>query len=301
MNKKNKYSLLLLICLTVIAIGAGMRKEVGRQEIIPLDKRIAIINGESEYLNDKLSIKLTGNDLSHELKMNSDGYCSFDNLKNGETYTLTIRRHDLIGRLKYKPYVRKVTPDSSGVEYVVLVGASIGQGWHFDKIPERLKFPDNVIFGNRTIYEFDKGRAIASLANLPVPVSAVIIKQCSAYFPRELNKAKENVVSWIEQLAKAGIKPVLATIVPVTKGKSAKAPDKFKSLLAYNDFVRDYGRKKNIQILDLEASLRIGSKDRHMQDKYAIDDGVHLKPIAYHEALDGLVVPLLKRLKIGIN
>jgi hypothetical protein len=47
-------------------------------------------------------------------------------------------------------------------------------------------------------------------------------------------------------------------------------------------------------VLDLEKAVRISDMDHHLKNEYTQSDGLHLMKKAYDEALDGIVLPMIK-------
>ena len=290
---KTILGILSLLLLTVFCMGVSMKKDLPFQEIIPLNNGICVINA-GEWFNESLQITLFSNNKKVAGKnYDKQGICLFKGLDNGSSYTIKIGRTDLKGRLLYKKFKKKITPKK--VKYFILVGASVGRSWAFDKLTERIDFGQGVVFGNRTKYDFDKSSFISALVKTPVPVTGVIIKECAAYFPRDLEPGNKMIMTWVDQLRGEGIAPILATVVPVTQAHDKNHPKRYNSILEFNDFIRQYAGKQKILVLDLEKAVRISEKDRHLREDYAQPDGLHLVKKAYDEALDGLVVPLLQR------
>lgn len=295
MKKRHVIIIFLIVC--VLFVGGkvrDMRKQIPFQEVIPLDGGAAIVNAQEWFLND---LKITCRDekgvVVEEASYDHNGLCIIKDLINNKNYTIEIGRTDLKGKLLYQKSEKQVTPRAGGAEYYVLVGASVGKAWNFDAIPERLNLGPGIVFGNRTIYEFDKSKAINALVNLPISVSGVIIKECSAYFPRDIESSKKQTIEWVNILRKHGKMPILATVVPVTKEHDEQHPGRFKSILEFNDFIREYASKEALAILDLEKAVCTSSSDRHLREDYAQADGLHLIPKAYNEGLDKLIMTSL--------
>jgi len=287
---------ILLIIAVLSFVWLSKQRDIPFQEVIPLDKGAAVINA-AQWYNDKLSICLTsGNGKIIDGKYDQTGFCIFKDLVNGTDYTVEIKRTDLKGKILYKKMLAVITPQNSGVKYVVLVGASVGRSWSFDKLTERSKLLNNIVLGNRTKYDFDKSSSIEALVKTPVPVTGVIIKECAAYFPHDIEPAKKMIKAWVDQLRGSGIAPILATVVPVTKAHDKNHPDRYNSILEFNGFIRLYAGNQKILLLDLEKAVRINEKDRHLREEYAQPDGLHLVQKAYDEVLDRLVSPLMEKL-----
>ena len=290
--------LLSIVIIVIVVIlswkGLGMRKVIPSQEVVPLNKAIAVINGESENFADRLRIRIhTGAKNGENLVYDKKGVCLIKGLSNQERYTLEIRRSGVKGMLLYKPLKITATPRESGSKYIVLVGASVGKAWEFEKIPNRLSWKNDIVLGYRAKYDFDKINKIHSLVALPVSLSGVIIKECAAYFPRDIEQSKKLIKEWVALLVAHQITPILATVVPVTREHDAKHPGRLISILEFNDFIREFASQKGILILDLEKAIRISDMDRHLKNEYAEPDGLHLVRKAYDEALDGIVLPAI--------
>jgi hypothetical protein len=292
--------LVITVIIVIVTIlgwkGLAMRKEIPSQEVVPLNRAVAVINGESADLAERLQIKIhRGVKNSEKLTYDKKGICLIKGLSNQEHYTIEIRRSDMKGMLLYRPLEITVAPRESGSKYIVLVGASVGKAWKFEEIPNRLSWKSDIILGFRAKYDFDKSDIIDSLIALPVPVSGVIIKECAAYFPRDIEQSKKLIKEWVALLTSHQITPILATIVPVTKEHDAKHPGRLITILEFNDFIRQFAFQEKILVLDLEKAVRMSEMDRHLKNEYAQPDGLHLVRKAYDEALDGIVFPMISR------
>lgn len=293
----NKYVLvvaLFIIIFLLAGILLSKRRDLPFQEVIALDKGIAVVNAQQWFVKDlQVVCRIDGRELGKK-DFEENGFTIFSNLENDQVYTIEVFRTDVKGKLLYKPFKATVTPHEGGDKYYILIGASIGKSWNFNKLPGRLNLGDNIVFGNRTVYQFDKRKTVEEIVSLPFPVAGVILKECSAYFPRNLEESTKEMVLWGERLERKGIQPIFATTVPVTAGRAQEVPDKQKSLEKFNDFIRQYGEQAGIQVLDLEKALRTSTTDRHLKDDFAQKDGTHLVDKAYQEALDPLVFSELR-------
>jgi len=88
-------SLVTVATAFIIWKGFGMGKEISSQEVIPLDKGIAVVNGGSQFLNDKLQIVLHADGIHKKLSYDNRGICLFQGLSNQREYSVEIRRTDL--------------------------------------------------------------------------------------------------------------------------------------------------------------------------------------------------------------
>ena len=191
---------------------------------------------------------------------------------------------------------------------VVLVGASIGNGWKFNELADRVG-ADGFQLEFMPIYDsFDKSSAIDEIINRNELPDVVIIKECSVYFPGDIAGYKNKILQWRAQLADKGIEVVFATSVPVSertgitskvkslvKGVMGK-PDKMEQLTAYNDWLRETAEEQGLIVLDLEAALRVSDENRHMAPRYDRGDHVHLNQDAY-KVLDQTGQELLLKIK----
>lgn len=293
-------TIIILAVIVVVAVAVSkavsMRRELPFQEIIPLDRAIAIANTQNWY-NNSLQVTLRSGSGSAQNKSYNDlGFCTFKGLENGKKYTVEIKRTDFKGMLLYKKLKKQVIPKSGEIKYLALVGASVGKAWNFPQLVDRYNLGKDIVLGYRCKYDFDKSAELNTLLEAPFPVSGVIIKECSAYFPRELKPSEERIEAWVKEVRSHGISPILATVVPVTRERDKTSPGKFQSILEFNDFVRDYAAKNRLPLLDLEKAVRISDTDRHLREDYAQPDGSHLVKKAYDEALDKIAVHLIKGL-----
>lgn len=177
-------------------------------------------------------------------------------------------------------------PASVAHRRVVLVGASVGFEWKL-----HLVFPN---LEARPIYQFDKTELVEqAVAEGP---DAIILKECAAYFPSADPEGERALFAgWVERIRAAGIVPIVATVVPVTRDHAASEPGRLEGLLAFNDWVRELARREQLAVLDLEAAVRCSAGERRLDDALHSGDGLHLEPRTYRERLDPLVPPLLLR------
>ncbi len=203
-----------------------------------------------------------------------------------------------------------MTPHSSvaAERHIVLVGASIGRAWNIPAAPERLKL-SGVQFEYVGVPDsFDKGSAIQQLATRAEKPDAVIIKECSVYFPADLTRYRAMVVQWVDYLQAHHVRPVLATSVPPGRASGGMArakewvktdvlgrPDKLAQVSAYNDWLRAFAHERGLALLDLERTLRVSDTDRSLRPDYDVGDHVHINARAY-AAIDAMLPTLVLRL-----
>ncbi len=177
-------------------------------------------------------------------------------------------------------------------ERVTLVGASIGKAWNLERIAERVSLP-GWQFSYVGVYAFDKGPAIAEVLSRSEKPTVLAIKECATYFPGDLDAYRRSVAGWVEQIRRAGVRPMLLTTAPVAEPRSllgrAKALAKRllgrstaqEGLVAFNDWLKEWAMRERVPVFDLEAVLRRSETDRWLRAEYDAGDGVHLDAAAY--------------------
>lgn len=193
---------------------------------------------------------------------------------------------------------------------VVLLGASIGQSWNLPAFPERMH-DKNYVLESYAVWQFDKSAMLDEVLMRPerkfhptrtylkglfqpapqLP-DAIILKECSTYFPGNARQQKEFVQKWVREISHAHIQPILATAVPVTRRRSELDKGKMDALRAYNDWIRNYAKDQRFPLLELEAALRTDPVGRYLRDDLTSGDGSHLNARAY-EILDKLLYETL--------
>lgn len=195
--------------------------------------------------------------------------------------------------------------DAEHTIHVVLIGASIGEGWRISEWPRRThstRFSAESI----PVWEFDKTTAVEDVLMRPRArfqlnrtylktffqprrqADIAILKECSSYFPGDVAAYERRTQMWVERLRSRRIQVMLATVVPVTKARAARDPGKQETLLEYNRWIREYSRRQQIPVLDLESVLSIEGDGSYLQEGFAAADGAHLNKRAY-EALDAVL------------
>ncbi len=199
-----------------------------------------------------------------------------------------------------------------GKKQALLLGASVGKAWDLPNFPNRMK-NDHYRFETVAAYQYDKTEALEEILMRPQrkfhltktyfmgffkPSPAlpnmIILKECAAYFPGDLNSYKALMKKWVAQIRAAKIQVVLATVVPVTQQRAGKKKGQIEEIRAFNDWMREYARTEKIPLLDMEAALRRADA-RFLKDDLTDGDGLHLNKKAY-DILDRLLamdVPLL--------
>ena len=197
--------------------------------------------------------------------------------------------------------------------HVVLLGASVGQAWKIDTLPERLgqnSGANRYSFEFVGDYQFDKTKTLRKiLQRKQAKPDAILLKECAAYFPGDLTRYQELMKNWVKECRDAGVIPLPTTVVPVVRQQSVmtRMKDAVKYVLGrptsgmqleritqYNDWIRSYAAAEKLTVLDLEAALRVSAEDRSLRTDLHSGDGLHLNPKAY-QLLDPILVPALDR------
>lgn len=193
---------------------------------------------------------------------------------------------------------------------VVLLGASISRDWRLEQFAQRTGMTAFDVVALQE-YAFDKSRLLVEVLTRPRLPDAIVIKECAAYFPGDPATYRMQVTQWIDRIAQAGVLPVLATTVPVTRklalpvrlrrffrrhvlGQSL--PDsnrRLQALLEYNDWIRRHAGERDLPVLDLERAVRIADADRALDPAYDDGDGLHLNANGYR-ALDAVLLNTLR-------
>jgi len=232
------------------------------------------------------------------------------------------------GKFSYEPRREQ----DKGKKHILLLGASIGKSWNIPTLPQRM---DNYKF----IFEYVHGGAFNKTESLKKIIErrknrpdVIIIKECAAYFPGDINEYKKLVKSWVEDCLAVNIIPVLTTVIPVTRLNSFKQvfidiiksrnplrfgnPFKFsrnKVILLYNDWVKVFSNENSIacldlesavryskknrflrECLDLESAVRYSKKNRFLREDLAKIDGLHLNRKAYN-ILDKVLIEIVEQ------
>src|SRR5579871_5628894 len=182
--------------------------------------------------------------------------------------------------------------------HLVLIGASIGQSWHLAEWPLRASAP-SFTAESLAQWQFDKTKSVEavllrpkmkftlsrawfqSFVHPPQKPDIVILKECSSYFPGPVTDYQARVGQWVRRLQEGGIRPILATVVPVTRARAASNPGKQPALLEFNQWLRQYARQQNLAVLDLEVALREEANAPYLREDFAAPDGSHLNAAAY--------------------
>jgi len=204
-----------------------------------------------------------------------------------------VRTISLVGILLFGGVVMA---ESGKVEHsmrVVLVGASIGKDWHFERIGERVALP-GYRFDYVGVYSFDKGPLIHKLVTDPDKPDIVLIKECATYFPGDTKQYQRQFMSWVDTLRAVGIQVVLVTTAPVAEPTEyiprAKIfvkrligkPTQLDSIVQFNAWLKQYTQREHIPVFDLAAQLQRSDSEHWLRSEYDVGDKLHLNESAYH-------------------
>ena len=163
-------------------------------------------------------------------------------------------------------------------ERVVFFGASITEGW-----PLRGYFPDRPFLNRGQGGEL----AFQMLRRFQRDVidfkpRAAVLKLCATNFGPQAPTAgvtRAEYREMIDRAQAAGIKPVLATVVPVSKAwADRKGPKVQEGILAFNEWVKAEGRKRRLVVADYHTAL--AGPDGFVQARLTTD-GLHVSPAGY--------------------
>jgi hypothetical protein len=272
-------------------------------EIVPSNGSLWVIN-TTRWLKKDCKIRITSNDgEKKEVRLlGSIKNVRIDNLKNNKKYHLSIRRADILGRIKYRSFNIFSVPSEKYSKYIVLVGASVGKSWDLNALVSRNN-DINAFVGYRGYYKFDKKCIIMDLIQAQIKPDAIIIKECAAYFPRENKSSLAMIEDWVELIIKSGILPLLSTVIPVTKENDVNnGKGRMESINLYNEGIRMIGEKKNIPVIDFQSILSKNNEvDGYLDEKYALEDGLHLTSETYANTLDEVLVNHIKHLSFCLK
>ncbi len=195
--------------------------------------------------------------------------------------------------------------DVKKVKHIVLLGASVGDGWDFPKLSQRVGNNDYT-FEFVRVYAFDKTEELRKILHRSInKPEAIIIKECAAYFPGNNEEFSSTIKKWIQECRDNNVKPILATVVPVTRFHMLKGniksilkksnpwkSSRIKSILDFNKWIRIYAKEQGLLVLDLENVVRENTRSGYLREDLDSGDGLHLNEKAYR-LLDQIVIPVL--------
>jgi hypothetical protein len=192
---------------------------------------------------------------------------------------------------------------------IVYIEASTVSRWKLGEFGKRVH-DERFSIETMTVYDFDKTpRVKKALDERPSKPNAIIMQECSVYFPGDMQAYKQKYHSWIRQIKQTGVAPVIATTVPpaASQGFVEDVKDwikvgllgrdsQYAQVVQFNDWLRQLAKDENVVLFDLEKVTRKNDTDRHMREEFNAGDGIHLNAVAYRK-LDSELLSLLKTLK----
>jgi hypothetical protein len=175
-----------------------------------------------------------------------------------------------------------VMAESGNVEHpnrVVLVGASIGKDWHFDRIGKRVELP-GYRFHYVGVYSFVKGSLIQKFVNDPDKPDIVLIKECTTFFPGDTEQYQHQFMSWVESLRAVDVQVVIVTTAPVAEPteyvprakifvkRLIRKPTQLDSIVQFNEWLKEYAQRGRIPVFDLGAQLQRSNSERWLRSEY---------------------------------
>ena len=195
---------------------------------------------------------------------------------------------------------------SNAPKRILLLGASVGREWNLPAFPSRMK-TDQFDVESIAVYQYDKTEALDEILMrpkrrfrltrtyltglfkpAPKRPNLIIIKECAAYFPGDMERYKSLIEHWVKTIRDAKIQLTLATVVPITRDRAERHKGTLEAIRDFNDWISGYAHKEHIPLLDLEAALRTDSQQRYLKSEYTSGDGLHLNRSAY-DILDRLL------------
>lgn len=178
-------------------------------------------------------------------------------------------------------------------KHIVYIEASTVNRWKLDGFATRTGTNRYRLEALRE-YDFDKSRLVKQVVEPGKRVpDAVILQECSVYFPGDLEAYKRQYRGWITDIRARGL-PVIATVVPPAhrkgwtedtkdfiKERILGRPSQYQQVIAFNEWLRALGKEMGVAVFDLESLLRVSAEDRHMREEYNEGDGIHLNRAAY--------------------
>lgn len=275
-----KWILVLAVaCCAVLAVLYAMRKTLPYDfRIIRLDNKLFIHNKVIWNSRDlDVHYAINGNKGTVTLEGNSN--TAILPLPDGTVkIKVKISRKDLKGRLLYRPFLYEGLAPAKKNRYIAFIGASIGRDWKIEQLPERQPALKDVAILFWPEYQFDKTRIVDHVMKIPIKPGAILIKECAAYFPLNIEQAGKEYLDWFELLKKNNLKAVAVTTVPVTISNEKQNPGRAESIYAFNSFLKSSGEK----VYDLVPTLSDPpTGGMFLQESLAQEDGLHLNQKAY--------------------
>ena len=123
-------------------------------------------------------------------------------------------RPALIAALTFFAFLLSVEEAMADKKNIVYIEASTVSRWKLGEFGKRVH-DERFNIETMTLYEFDKTpRVSKALNDRSVKPDAIVMQECSVYFPGDMQDYKQKYHSWIRQIRQSGVTPVIATTVP---------------------------------------------------------------------------------------
>jgi len=171
---------------------------------------------------------------------------------------------------------------------VVFVGASITEGWDFQRYFAGYDFRKVIN------YDVDKTAVWDQVEALDADV--VVVKECAAYFNAGGGTPLSEYYRIMERMAalidRSHAIPVFATTVPVDVGFGGCTQAQLNDIRTFNSWVKNYCNTHGLVCLDLYAA--VADNDGQLPTDCHNGDGLHPNRRGY-DKLSPAVIPALER------
>jgi len=152
---------------------------------------------------------------------------------------------------------------------ILYIEASTLRRWNLDEFAQRVGDTAHII-ESRYVYDFDKtaelDRILASRERAP---DAIIIQECSAFFPGDLVAYRNLYRDWIRRVKDTNALPVIATTVPPAAGRTLRdhvkeflklkllgRADGYEQIVQFNQWLRELSVTERVPLFDVERVTR---------------------------------------------
>ncbi|MBC8184860.1 acylhydrolase [candidate division KSB1 bacterium] len=150
---------------------------------------------------------------------------------------------------------KSLSESSNQKDKIVLLGASITEDWELSKYFENSPFINMGIkgqFSGQYLLRFKRDV-------IDLKPKAVVIKLCAINITRDIpfEVSRDNVLMMTQLAVANGIKPVLASIIPVTKEFDIKRSSKdiTEEIKQFNSWLKNYAGKSGFEYLDYAKAM----------------------------------------------
>ena len=171
---------------------------------------------------------------------------------------------------------------------LVFIGASITAEWNLSHYFSTKPFVNKGINGQFS------GQLLLRFKHdvLDLKPDAVIIKLCEMNFSNDIpmQVTKDNLMMMAALAKSQGIKPFLASVIPVTMKFDQKYGKNINSqIIAFNDWLYNYAQQHEFQYLDYHTNMSDGNGNLRAE---LTEDGVHPSAAGY-KVMAGVIKKML--------